>query len=77
LLTPLKQPQTQIVDIPVAKEEKSPVICRVLKNSEKDTYHMYDKYMFYLLIIIFKVISSRMYYGELDESLSKKCIQYT
>ncbi|XP_015367176.1 PREDICTED: protein argonaute-3-like [Diuraphis noxia] len=38
--TLLKQPQTQIVDIPAAKEEKSPVICRVLKNSEKDTYQM-------------------------------------
>jgi len=42
LITPLKQPQTQIVDIPAAKEEKSPVISRVLKKSEKDTYHMYD-----------------------------------
>ncbi|XP_029345981.1 piwi-like protein 2 [Acyrthosiphon pisum] len=39
-LTPLKQPQIQIVDIPAAKEEKPPVICRVLKKSEKDTYHM-------------------------------------
>ncbi|XP_022171132.1 piwi-like protein Ago3 [Myzus persicae] len=40
LLTPPKQEQTQIVDIPAAKEEKSPVICRVLKKSEKDAYQM-------------------------------------
>jgi len=67
--TPPKQPLTQIVDTPAAKEEKSPVICRVSKKSEKDAYHMYDKYMFCLLIglIIFKVICRRMYYDELDK----------
>jgi len=61
LLTPPKQPQTNIVDIPAEKEEKTPVICRVSKKSDKDAYHMYDKYIFCLLLIIFKVISRRMY----------------
>lgn len=41
LLTILKQPQTQIVDIPAELEKKSPVILsRVLEYSEKETYKM-------------------------------------
>lgn len=55
LLTPSKQQQTHIEDIPAAKEEKSPVICQVLKKSEKDAYQMYVKYMSCLLLIIFKI----------------------
>ncbi|KAL4105103.1 hypothetical protein QTP88_020376 [Uroleucon formosanum] len=40
LPTPPKQPQTKIVDIPATKEGKPPLICRVLKKSEKDSYHI-------------------------------------
>lgn len=44
LLSPPKQPEPQIIDIPTEKEEKSPVICRVLKKSDKDSFHVYDIY---------------------------------
>ncbi|XP_026821095.1 piwi-like protein Ago3 isoform X2 [Rhopalosiphum maidis] len=40
LLSPPKQPKPQIIDIPAEKEENSPVIYRVLKKSDKDSFHM-------------------------------------
>lgn len=41
LLVPPNQSQQKIVDIIAPKEEKSPIIHRVLKKSDNDFYHMY------------------------------------
>jgi len=50
LLTPPKYLEPQnIEEIPAVKEEKSPVICRVLKKSDKDSFHMYDIYDIFLI----------------------------
>lgn len=41
LLTPPKYPEPQIIEeIPAVKEETPPVICRVLKKSDKDSFHI-------------------------------------
>lgn len=42
LLVSPKHSQEQIVDIPELKEENYPVVCRVPRESNKGSYHMYD-----------------------------------
>lgn len=32
-------------EVEALREEKPPVICRVLKKSDKDSYHMYVKFI--------------------------------
>lgn len=45
-LSPTIKPQTVCVELP--KEEKSPVVCRVSKKSDKDNYMMYGIFLILL-----------------------------
>lgn len=60
MLVPSKQLQQQIEDIPAPKEEiQPPVIKRVSKKSDKDSYQMYDiKYYVLLTINLFSFITA-------------------
>lgn len=42
---PVPTAQQQDVCMELPKEEKSPVVCRVLQKSDKDNYQMYDIFL--------------------------------
>lgn len=49
---PKTSPQPLPVSVEELKEDKSPVICRVSKNSGKDTYQMYVSFNFIFLLLL-------------------------
>lgn len=49
---PKTSPQPLPVSVEEFKEDKSPVICRVLKKSDKDSYQMYVSFNFIFLLLL-------------------------
>lgn len=45
-------PSKESIPIETAVKEKPPVICRVLPKSEKDTYVMYDIFIYGLIVYL-------------------------